>query len=410
MRFHQGQPNSLAKQYLLLGGEMVLIHSLRSLVTCDRLVLVANPPTKAIRQEIESKFPTLIWADPGPRRQDSVRAGLEKLQGLPADERPDFVLIHDGARPLLSRDLLSRLIAGLEGGAIAVAPALALTDALKLASRQDGVLKMVEDRDRRGLYQVQTPQGFHYPLIAKAHNQALSLSQGQANGPGFDDDIGLIQAGGGEVQLVEGERTNLKITYPADLDLAETWLANQLSYQQSLERVTPMPANPLNPRIGHGYDIHGFTAHQDGAKPVLRLGGVAIPYPQRLKGHSDADCLLHAITDALLGAMGAGDIGEHFPPDEEQWHNADSVIFLRHALDLLKAGNGKILNLDTNIHCEKPKLRPWKSAIIAKLAEILELKPSQISVKARTNEGFDAIGQQQALAASATILIDFPNP
>jgi 2-C-methyl-D-erythritol 4-phosphate cytidylyltransferase / 2-C-methyl-D-erythritol 2,4-cyclodiphosphate synthase len=286
---------------------------------------------------------------------------------------PELVLIHDGVRALVETTLIDRVLDGLQKHD-AVLPALPVTD----------TLKRVEDRavagtvDRTGLYRAQTPQGFRYPAILEAHRRF--------EGQSMTDDCALAEAAGLEVAVVAGEETNLKITDRADLLRAERLLAGA-----------------LRPRTGMGFDVHRL-----GEGDGMVLMGVRLPGPWRLVGHSDADVGLHAVTDALLGALGAGDIGSHFPPTEQRWAGADSALFLRHARDLVAAAGGTIEHVDATLICERPKIGPHRAAMVARLAELLGLPPGRVSIKATTTERLGFTGRGEGIAAQAVATVCLP--
>jgi 2-C-methyl-D-erythritol 4-phosphate cytidylyltransferase/2-C-methyl-D-erythritol 2,4-cyclodiphosphate synthase len=305
----------------------------------------------------------------GATRQESVRLGLESLAADP----PDLVLIHDGARALLDRDLIDRVLDGLQAHA-AVLPALPVTDTLKRVEA-DAVAGTV---DRTGLYRAQTPQGFRYQRILEAHRAFAGQS--------MTDDCALAEAAGLAVAVVAGAESNLKITEPGDLVRAEQILAAG-----------------LRPRTGMGFDVHRL-----GPGDGMVLMGVHLPGPWRLVGHSDADVGLHALTDALLGALCAGDIGSHFPPTEERWAGTDSALFLGHARDLVAAAGGIIEHVDATLICERPKIGPHRQAMVARVAELLQIAPARVSIKATTTERLGFAGRGEGIAAQAVATVCLP--
>jgi len=307
----------------------------------------------------------------GATRQDSVRLGLESLAG----EGFDSVLIHDAARPLVDAALIARIIKALATHPGAV-PALAVTDSLKRGA--GGII--LDAVDRTELWRAQTPQGFSFTTILDAHRKAAALGTG-----GHTDDAAIAAAAGIEVALVPGAQANFKITTREDLARAERLLAGA-----------------GETRTGQGFDVHAFGV--EGSGPV-RLCGVDVPHGRGLEGHSDADAGLHAVTDALLGALAEGDIGSHFPATIEAWKDADSAIFLDHALGLLKARGGTLVHLDVTIICEHPKIAPHRALMRAAMAAILGLTIDRISVKATTSEGLGALGRGDGIAAQAVATI-----
>jgi 2-C-methyl-D-erythritol 4-phosphate cytidylyltransferase/2-C-methyl-D-erythritol 2,4-cyclodiphosphate synthase len=303
----------------------------------------------------------------GPTRSASVRAAVDAL----AAEPPDRVLVHDAARPLVSTGLIGRVVAALERHA-AVVPAVAVRDTLKRAPT--GTIEATIDRT--GLVAVQTPQGFAYELLREAH----------AHGDDATDDAGLVERLGVPVHVVEGEMTNLKVTAPDDLALAERWLT----------------AAPV-PRVGTGFDVHRL---REGAGVVL--GGITLPCELTLVGHSDADVALHALTDALLGTLGVGDIGTLFPPSEPRWKGADSALFLTEAGRRVAEAGGAVAHLDLTILCERPKIGPHRSAMRERIAAILGLDVARVSVKATTTERLGFTGRGEGIAAQAAATVLYP--
>jgi 2-C-methyl-D-erythritol 4-phosphate cytidylyltransferase/2-C-methyl-D-erythritol 2,4-cyclodiphosphate synthase len=305
----------------------------------------------------------------GTTRQDSVRNGLESLQ----NERPDFVLIHDAARPLTSRALIDRVIASLADGNDAAIPLLAAADTLR-RRETDGTWTLVP---RDHLHRAQTPQGFRYQAILDAH-RAHKNEQ-------VTDDMALAEVAGLRIAAVPGEESNLKITTQTDFAMAEKLLSGQADI-----------------RTGMGYDAHRFTAGDH-----VWLGGIEIAHDHALEGHSDADCALHALTDAILGALGAGDIGQHFPPSDPRWRGASSDRFLDHAVSLVRKAGGEVIHCDVTIICEAPKVGPHREAMRKRIAEIVAIDVSRVSVKATTTEGMGFAGRREGLAAQAVATIRF---
>lgn len=369
---------SLPKQYLPLCGKPLLHYSLATLAQhpgIDAVRAVTQPADRALYDQAAADLDLLDPVAGGSTRQGSVRAGLESLQ----ESRPDRVLIHDGARPLLPSGVIDRVLQALDTAPGAIA-ALPVTDTLKRSTDS----KIVQTIPRQGLWQAQTPQGFHYHAILQAH-----LAAGDEE---LTDDAAVAERAGLAVQLVQGSSRNLKVTTSEDLERAEAVL-------KGIGGAIP------DIRTGNGFDVHRFTAGDH-----VNLCGVRIPHDQALLGHSDADVGLHALTDALLGAFGAGDIGQHFPPSDPQWRGTDSAVFLGHARDLLAARGGRILNVDITVICERPKLGPQRPAMIARIAEILALEPERVSVKATTTEGLGFTGRREGIAAQAGATIALPMP
>ena len=360
------------KQYLPLDGRPVLRHTLLRFLQhpgVDAVRAVINLADGPLYEASAAGLDLLAPVAGGANRQQSVRLGLESLVA----RSPDRVLIHDGVRPLASAALLDRVLAGLQASPAAL-PALPVTDTLKRVAAG----QVERTVDRAGLYRAQTPQGFAFAEILGAHRRF--------EGVDMTDDATLAEAAGLPVVVVEGEKRNLKITEPTDLVRAEQLLAAGLSI-----------------RTGLGFDVHRL-APGDG----LTLLGVRLDTTLRLIGHSDADVGLHALTDALLGALGAGDIGSHFPPSEARWEGADSAIFLAHARQLIDEAGGRIEHVDVTLICERPRIGPHRAAMVARLAELLDLAPGRVSVKATTTEGLGFTGRGEGIAAQAVATVRLP--
>jgi 2-C-methyl-D-erythritol 4-phosphate cytidylyltransferase/2-C-methyl-D-erythritol 2,4-cyclodiphosphate synthase len=305
----------------------------------------------------------------GARRQDSVRRGLEALAAdAGKDGPPDFVLIHDAARPLVSAKVISDVVTALEAGADGAVPMLAVADTLR---RKESGRWTTLSRDN--LFRAQTPQGFRFAAILKAHRGHAAQEA--------TDDVEIAALAGMKVEAVPGEETNLKITTEKDFALAEKLLAG--------ESVTAM-----------GYDAHRF-----GEGDHVWLCGVKVPHDHGLIGHSDADAGLHALTDAILGCIGAGDIGQHFPPSDARWKGAPSWKFLDHAAKLVAEKGGRITHCDVTLICERPRIGPHRDAMRARIAEILGMPIERVSVKATTTEGMGYTGRREGLAAQAVATV-----
>lgn len=304
----------------------------------------------------------------GASRAASVRAGLEALAADP----PDLVLIHDVARPCLPQTVIDAVITALATGPGA-APALPVTDALWQGT--DG--RVTGTRDRAGLYRAQTPQGFRFAAILAAH---------RAHAGKAADDVEIARAAGLEVRIVPGHEDNLKITHAEDFARAERILGGQMDI-----------------RLGHGYDVHRF-----GPGDHVMLCGIAVPHDRGLQGHSDADVGLHAITDAIYGALAMGDIGRHFPPCDPQWKGAESHVFLRHAAELAREQGFTLSNIDCTLICERPRVGPHAATMQARMADILGIDPARVSVKATTSERLGFTGREEGIAAMATAALVKP--
>lgn len=373
--------DAVPKQYQPLLGRPVLrwsIDALRQHPGIGAVHVVINPAhADFYRQAVEGlDLPPLVLG--GASRQESVRLGLAAIaQGA----KPGYVLIHDAARPGLSRELISRLCAAVQS-ADAVIPGLAIADTVKRVT--GGAVKT---ESREGLYAVQTPQAFRFDAILGLHNAHQDKS--------LTDDAALCELAGVSVHVIEGDRGNFKITRAEDLPLMEQNLAARCG----------------DIRAGKGYDVHRLVVPQHDLHR-LKLAGVEIAHDKVLEGHSDADVALHAITDALLGAVCDGDIGLHFSPKDARWKNADSARFLRHAADIVAARGGIVTHVDLTIVCEAPKISPLREKMRARIAEILALPPSRVSVKATTTEGLGFTGRGEGIAAEAiaTVRLPFARP
>jgi 2-C-methyl-D-erythritol 4-phosphate cytidylyltransferase/2-C-methyl-D-erythritol 2,4-cyclodiphosphate synthase len=353
------------KQYESLAGQPMLRRTVEAFSGWPVQVVIGPDQESLYRAAMGPDAPAPIMG--GARRQDSVRLGLEAL----ADNAPDFVLIHDAARPLVSRVVIERTIAALENGAAGAVPMLAVADTLR---RRDGERWVTVPRE--GLLRAQTPQGFRFGDILKAHRDHASDDA--------TDDVAIAGLAGLGVEAVLGEEVNLKVTMEKDFGLAERYLEGET-------------------RSAMGYDAHRFTEGDH-----VWLCGVQVPHDHGLEGHSDADAGLHALTDAVLGCISAGDIGQHFPPTDERWRGAPSWKFLDHAHALVKAKGGAILHCDVTLICERPKIGPHREAMRARIAEILSLDIDRISVKATTTEGMGYTGRREGLAAQAIATVRLP--
>jgi 2-C-methyl-D-erythritol 4-phosphate cytidylyltransferase/2-C-methyl-D-erythritol 2,4-cyclodiphosphate synthase len=352
----------LPKQYLPIGGRSALARSLDLFSRHPRIGSVHAVIQADDRARYEDAAAGLRLGAPivgGATRQDSVRRGLEGL----AQEAPDLVLIHDAARPLTPPAVVDRVLDALREHDGAV-PALAVADTLKRG--KDGRVAATVPRD--DFYRVQTPQGFRFPALLAAHRRL--------EGAALTDDAAVAEAAGLSVALVAGDEAAFKITTADDLQRARGLAAET--------------------RTGTGFDTHRFV---DGDR--VWLCGVEIPHERGLLGHSDADVGLHAITDALLGTIGAGDIGSHFPPGDPRWKGADSAVFLRHAAALVRGRGGRIVHVDVTLICERPKVGPHRETMRARIADILGLEVDRVSVKATTTEGLGFAGRREGIAAQA---------
>jgi 2-C-methyl-D-erythritol 4-phosphate cytidylyltransferase/2-C-methyl-D-erythritol 2,4-cyclodiphosphate synthase len=349
------------KQWQMLAGRPVLAHTLQAFRgRVDRLVLVIHPDDRSHARELAGDA---LLVEGGATRDASVRNALEALAGTGVTR----VLIHDGARPLVPAPVIARVLAALDTHAGA-APALAVTDALWRGTGGE----VAGTQDRTGLWRAQTPQGFRFDAILAAH---------RAHPGGAADDVEVARAAGIDVAIVEGDEANLKVTFPGDFARAETMLKGR----------------SMDVRLGNGYDVHAFTAGDH-----VWLCGVKVAHDKALLGHSDADVGMHALTDAIYGALAEGDIGRHFPPSDPQWKGAASHIFLRHAADLMRARGYELGNCDVTLVCERPKIGPHAAAMQEALAAIMGVDVGRVSVKATTSERLGFTGREEGIAALAT--------
>ncbi len=364
---------ALPKQYLPLGGRSVLRHAVAAFATHPRIAgvqVVIREEDSKIFAEAVAGIAVMPPVAGGAERQDSVRLGLEAL--VPHD--PARALIHDAARPFPDPALIGRVLDALDRTPAAI-PALPLGDTIKRVV--DGAIR--ETIDRAQLWRAQTPQGFHFKAILAAHRAVA--------GQVLTDDAAVAEAAGMAPIVVLGSEDNLKVTTAQDLAAAERLLA----------------ARTGDIRVGQGFDVHPF-----GPGDQIMVCGVAIPHDASLVGHSDADVGLHALTDALLGAIGAGDIGMHFPPAEPRWRSAASDRFLAHAAALVREKGGEIAAVDVTIICERPKIAPHRARMIERVAAILGISPARVSVKATTTERLGFTGRGEGIAAQAVATVRLP--
>jgi 2-C-methyl-D-erythritol 4-phosphate cytidylyltransferase / 2-C-methyl-D-erythritol 2,4-cyclodiphosphate synthase len=362
----------IPKQYRRIAGEAMASRAAAALLNHPRIDAVAVVIAPGQEQHYETACGHLNLIGPfigGAQRQDSVRLGLEALGEHP----PHRVLIHDAARPFLATGVIDRLLDALEFSPGAL-PALPVVDTLKRA--EAGLVQTTVDR--AGLFRAQTPQAFHFQPILDAHR----AQQGKA----LTDDAAIAERSGLMVTAVAGDEALFKVTDPEDFDRASRHLS------QAFET-----------RTGSGFDVHRL-----GAGDHVMLCGIEIPHTQTLLGHSDADVALHALTDALLGAIAAGDIGLHFPPSDQRWRGVASDKFLDHAAGLVRARGGEIINVDVTIICERPKVTPHSDAMRRRVAEILGLAVDRISVKATTTERLGFTGRAEGIAAQAMASVRVP--
>ncbi|MCZ4282069.1 bifunctional 2-C-methyl-D-erythritol 4-phosphate cytidylyltransferase/2-C-methyl-D-erythritol 2,4-cyclodiphosphate synthase [Kiloniella laminariae] len=368
------------KQYTLLGQESILSLTLNKFSRhrlIDGILVVVHPEDiELFHQSCPDFSASVRLATGGDTRQESVFNGLKALEQDP----PSSVLIHDAARPFIKADVITRLIEKAASGEASIA-ATPVVDSLKFST---GMI-IEKNVNRDGLWQAQTPQAFPYEMILSAHRQASDRND-------FTDDAAVAEYAGHPISLVESGRENIKITTPDDLILAKNMI-----------KQTDTNGYLMESRTGLGYDVHSFEEGDH-----VTLCGVDVPHSRKLKGHSDADVGLHALTDALLGALCEGDIGSHFPPSDQQWKGARSDQFLIFARDRVKARGGKIIHVDVTLVCERPKIGPHREAMTEKMAEILSIPPSRVSIKATTSERLGFTGREEGIAAQAVATIQLP--
>jgi 2-C-methyl-D-erythritol 4-phosphate cytidylyltransferase/2-C-methyl-D-erythritol 2,4-cyclodiphosphate synthase len=363
----------MPKQYLSLAGKPVIRRTVEVFLGHPDIAdvqVVIGPGHRELHDAALAGLAVLPPVAGGATRQESVRNGLEAL----AARNPDGVLIHDAARPLVSPALIGAVIDALKGSADAALPLLPVSDSLK--HRDSSTRLRAVPRD--DLYRAQTPQGFRFGAIREAHakfaNQIVT------------DDIALADLAGLHVASVAGEETNMKITTASDLELAERLLSARTEIH-----------------TGSGYDVHRFVPGDH-----VWLCGVEIPHERGLEGHSDADAGLHALCDAIFGAIGAGDIGQHFSPSDERWRDAPSRKFLEYAGALMRQRGGELVNCDVTLICEAPRIGPHRERMRETIAEILTVDVARVSVKATTTEGLGFTGRGEGLAAQAVVNIRMP--
>ena len=354
------------KQFASLLGRPVLRWAAEALWEATTLLPVGDPGLLDAALAGTGALPAVAG---GATRQESVRRGLEAL----VKHAPDVVLVHDAARPVIPPGTVAALLLALERAAGAI-PAMPVADTLKRAEAG----RIIATVPREFLFRAQTPQAFHFPLLLELHRSA---------GPGATDDASLLEAAGHPVLLVAGSDDNIKLTYPEDM--------------VRLERVL---APALFPRTGTGFDVHVLTE----GRPLI-ICGVTVPHEKGLAGHSDADVGIHALCDAIYGALAEGDIGRHFPPSETAWKDADSARFLRHAAARIAARGGRLANADVTLICERPKITPHAPAMIARLADLLGVDVGRISVKATTTERLGFAGRGEGIAAQAVATVLLPD-
>ena len=371
------------KQYLSCAGRPLIVHTLEALAASFpflAITVVIRPDDRAFYDQALAHLKADAAAAIGPpaiggaTRQQSVLAGLEAL----AAAEPEIVLIHDAVRPFPSPALIARAIDAAERHG-AAAPGTAMSDTVKQVD-VDG--RVLATPPRSALRAVQTPQAFRFPLILEAHRRAAAAGVGD-----LTDDVAVAEWAGAPAYVFEGDPANVKVTTMQDLEAAAARLA----------------ASPGETRVGQGFDVHAFAPGDH-----LWLCGVRIPHSARLSGHSDADVGLHALADAIYGALAEGDIGQHFPPSDPQWKGAASKLFLAHAAERVRARGGAIVHLDATLICEAPKIGPHREAMRARVAEIAGLDIGRVAVKATTSEKLGFTGRGEGIACLATATVRLP--
>jgi len=365
------------KQYRMIGGRSVISRAMEPFCNHPQVFAVqpiTNPDDIAVFNEAVSDLRYHAPANGGATRQASVHAGLEAL----ADHAPDIVLIHDAARPFVTPALIERAIAAAQITGAAV-PGVAVTDTIKQVN-EAGHVEATPDRAR--LRSAQTPQAFRFDVILEAHRRAAKEGRDD-----FTDDAALAEWAGLTVATFEGDLANMKLTTPEDFIREEARLAASLG----------------DIRMGTGYDVHAF-----GDGDHLMICGVRVPHTRGFLAHSDGDVGLHALVDAILGALADGDIGSHFPPSDDKWKGAASDKFLKYAVERVTARGGRIANLEVTLICERPKIGPLRDAMRAKISEISGVALSRVAVKATTSERLGFTGREEGIAATAAATIRLP--
>lgn len=368
--------NDIPKQFLRVAGKMLIEHTIdcfASHPSCRHIYIVYSEPYTKTVQTIQKNQKCTLIPHGGNTRKESVFNGLNAISNL---ESHDFIFIHDAARPYLQHTDIDQCLAAITqaGPMGGVTLGQSITDTVYQKSQ--GII------DREALITVQTPQCFRYGDIVQAHENANPNKD-------YTDDSAIFQDGGGHVDYIRALHFNNKVTHSGDLLMAEKLLATQTEI-----------------RIGQGYDVHAFETEPTDRK--LMLCGIEVEHPYALAGHSDADVGLHALTDALMGALALGDIGRHFPPSDAQYKDMDSAIFLEKTLELLHARGATIINIDLTLICEKPKIAPYETKMRQRIADILQININRVSVKATTSERLGFTGRGEGIAAQACVSVEAP--
>lgn len=368
---------STPKQYINIAGKSVLLHTIEKFIShplIDAVRVIYNPEHSSLYKAATAGLDILEAVVGGSTRQESIRLGLQSIKQF----NPEKVLIHDAARPFVSSDVITQVVKKLDDE-IAVLPALPLEDTIKETNGRE-ILGTV---DRSNLVRAQTPQGFGFNEILSAHENLQSQI--------FTDDIALFEGSDKKISTVMGSSDNFKITTAEDIKRAKI-IMNDI----------------VDIRSGSGFDVHKFS-DASLENNFVTICGVKVPYERELVGHSDADVGLHALTDAMLGAIGEGDIGEHFPPSDDKFKNMDSAVFVKRALELLHEKSATINNVDITIICERPKISEYKKDMVARIAQILQIDSSRVNVKATTTEKLGFTGRGEGVAAQALVTIKVNN-
>lgn len=370
--------SNIPKQYCDLYGRPLIYRTLK--IFCDhpkidKVIVVIHPEHQYLYQNSISDLDLLPNAIAGNERSDSVANGLKSLLKY----NPQKVIIHDAARPFISQKIISDVIENIEEGQ-ASAPVITIDDTVKFV--KDDLVAGTANRDE--LRRIQTPQGFMFEEILNLHNKYSAEK--------VTDDVMLFELDNKKVFLVSGSKQNFKITDKEDMTMAQSIIGQNIEY-----------------RIGQGFDVHRFCEPKMQSNNTIRLGGVDIPHEKSLQGHSDADVVLHALTDAILGAINAEDIGYHFPPSDDNFKNMDSAIFLTKAKELIAERGAKIINLDITIICEKPKIGPYRPKIKKRIADILDIETDRVSIKATTTEKLGFTGRKEGIATQAIVSVAVPS-
>ena len=400
-----GNDSTLAKQFWKLGSKMVLAHSLDYFTSHPRIVTVIlvlpNSQINCMNNLIASAPKPVQLVSGGATRQDSVLAGLNALAAMPDCESIVHVAIHDAARPFIPANLLDRLISAVETAqdykTVGAIPTLPLTDSIKTLDKGDvDNSKLINaSLNRSQMTAAQTPQLFNRKTITSLHKKFINRQD-------FTDDCSLAEAAGFHILAIDGAKSLMKLTDAEDFAMLEQWLAQTTT--KDLSVTAPETNHMTETRHGIGFDVHKFD-HKPG--PIW-LGGIKFDSERRMLAHSDGDVGLHALCDAIFGALADGDIGSHFPPSDPQWKNADSADFLAFAIRRVAKHGGSVIHLDLTFICEFPKIGPHRDAMRSRISEICELSIDRVSVKATTSEGLGFTGRGEGIAAQASATITLP--